>query len=93
MCSAAKAIGNTELENKFAEGENIQVLSPFEAVGTGKHPGEVSQAIRRMRLGSLQMFPGPAFGQPSLTAKEGWRVLRSVGVWQSLRVSRCLEPL
>lgn len=22
MCSAAKAIGNTELENKFAEGEN-----------------------------------------------------------------------
>lgn len=23
MCSAAKAIGNTELENKFAEGENI----------------------------------------------------------------------
>lgn len=26
MCSAAKAIGNTELENKFAEGENIQNL-------------------------------------------------------------------
>lgn len=23
MCSAAKAIGNTELENKFAEGEDI----------------------------------------------------------------------
>lgn len=27
MCSAAKAIGNTELENKFAEGENIWSLS------------------------------------------------------------------
>lgn len=58
MCSAAKAIGNTELENKFAEGENI--LAPFEAVGLVKHPGEVSQAVRRTRLGSLQMFPGPA---------------------------------
>ncbi|TWW66438.1 Superkiller viralicidic activity 2-like 2 [Takifugu flavidus] len=27
MCSAAKAIGNTELENKFAEGANIQSLT------------------------------------------------------------------
>lgn len=25
MCSAAKAIGNTELENKFAEGEKLEV--------------------------------------------------------------------
>lgn len=27
MCSAAKAIGNTELENKFAEGAIIQSLT------------------------------------------------------------------
>lgn len=30
MCSAAKAIGNTELENKFAEGENVYTLLTFE---------------------------------------------------------------
>lgn len=27
MCSAAKAIGNTELENKFAEGKNHHTSS------------------------------------------------------------------
>lgn len=27
MCSAAKAIGNTELENKFAEGEHLEPLA------------------------------------------------------------------
>lgn len=30
MCSAAKAIGNTELENKFAEGENVYAPFTFE---------------------------------------------------------------
>lgn len=27
MCSAAKAIGNTELENKFAEGTHYSVIT------------------------------------------------------------------
>lgn len=43
MCSAAKAIGNTELENKFAEGENVYTL-----LGTPSWDEVL-----------LQMFPGP----------------------------------
>lgn len=41
MCQAAKAIGNTELENKFAEGQ-----CPVQAPSTGQ---AVSTALGRLR--------------------------------------------
>lgn len=60
MCSAAKAIGNTELENKFAEGENIQNLSRLDRRRTiNQTPGRRAAGLMRMRVGFVQMFPGP----------------------------------
>lgn len=50
MCSAAKAIGNTELENKFAEGENVD--APPSRLRREPAPGGTPEVL-------LQMLPGP----------------------------------